>query len=198
MEMKKSNKTKLNCFNRFWTFVLIALSFFGALMFNACGSTNKLNMPYYTLEKSSYTLINNSTNTETNSTDFISSTPILRQYQTITINLSSEWLYGFHIEKLAFSVKANHAATIEFNITITNVTDGEIDSVVAVKSKTFPTTCKLNIRNDWMREVNNDFGDIGKITQIRFTITNTELFTEHEDFAFAIYNVALFGEHSVK
>lgn len=167
-------------------------------MFSACGQTNKLNMPYYTLEKSSYTLINNATNTETNSTDFISSTPILRQYQTITINLSSEWLYGFHIEKIAFSVKANHAATVEFNITITNVTDGEIDSVVAVKSKTFPTTCKLNIRNDWMREINNDFGDIGKITQIRFTITNTELFTEHEDFAFAIYNVALFGEHSVK
>ena len=196
--MKKSNKTKLNYFNRFWTFVLIALSFFGALMFSACGQNNKLNMPYYTLEKSSYTLINNATDTETNSTDFISSTPILRQYQTITINLSSEWLYGFHIEKIAFSVKANHAATVEFNITITNVTDGEIDSVVAVKSKTFPTPCNLNIRNDWMREVNNDFGDIGKITQIRFTITNTELFTEHEDFAFAIYNVALFGEHSVK
>lgn len=196
--MKKSNKTKLNHFNRFWAFVLIALSFFGALTFSACGQNNKLNMPYYTLEKSSYTLINNATDTETNSTDFISSTPILRQYQTITINLSSEWLYGFHIEKIAFSVKANYVATVEFNITITNVTDGEIDSVVAVKSKTFPTPCNLNIRNDWMREVNNDFGDIGKITQIRFTITNTELFTEHEDFAFAIYNVALFGEHSVK
>lgn len=197
--MKKSNKTKLNCFNRFWTFVLIALSFFGALMFSACGPTNKLNMPYYTLEKSSYTLINTATNTETNSTDFISSTPILRQYQTITINLSSEWLYGFHIEKIAFSVKANHAATVEFNITITNVTDGEIDSVVAVKSKTTREVCPLiNKTADKYTSFNNDFGDIGKITQIRFTITNTELFTEHEDFAFAIYNVALFGEHSVK
>ncbi len=198
--MKKSNTTKHNYFNRFWAFALIALSFFGALMFSACGQTNKLNMTYYTLEKSSYTLITDGTDTETNSTDFISNTPILRQYQTATVILSSEWLYGFHIEKMAFSIKSNRAATIEFNITITNVTDGETDSVVAVRSKTYRAVCDLNnnTTRDFMTEIDNDFGDIGKVTQIKFTITNTELFTEHDDFAFAIYNVALFGEHSAK
>lgn len=163
---------------------------------------NQLNMEYYTLINSSYKTISSSEDVSTPSTDFIGSHSIKRQYRTATVKLSSEWLYLFNIEKFQFKIETNADVDLQFDITLTNLKNGELDGVLNVKSKTFTMVCeqKAGKARVHSMQVDDTFEMLAKDTQIIFTLTNYEIYNtngELNNIKFSISDVCLFGEHKI-
>ena len=135
------------------TFILCAFIFtFFFLFATACSKSSfvYLNMDYYTLNNSSYELITESGEKTAFSSDYLNATPIFRQYDKITINLSSEWLYLFYASTLSFDLttsydcldQAGHNTALQFNVVVTNLAGGAIDGGYGTKIRTYTIVCE--------------------------------------------------------
>ena len=190
---------KLSNFNKKFiicTFIVVL----SALCFVACSEKdNSLNMNYYTLITSSYTTIKESGSVKTVSTDFIGSEKFFRQYDKITVNFSSEWLYNFNIEKFSFDVTTNADCELQFKITLTNLKNGEITSSLNVKNKQF-TILRSYTANSIITDtvsVRDIIEASASNTCLIFEVENTEVYLTNgqiNNFAFSLNNIKLFGE----
>ena len=204
MAAKLSNNFSIK---KIGTFALCAFIFTLCTLFSACDKTNyvHLNMEYYTLNSSSYELITSASEKDTQSTDFISTTPILRQYDKISLNLSSEWLYLFYASKLSFNITTNYDCqdsasgntALQFDIIITNIAGGHMDGGYGTKIKTYTIVCeqKANQTKKYSIDVGDYFEKSAETTAIIFKLMGTESYIAHEDFKFAISGVSLYGDH---
>ena len=174
----------------------------------ACAETTNyvyLNMDYYTLNNSSYELITEASEKTAFSSDYLNSTPIFRQYDKITINLSSEWLYLFYASKLTFSLTTNyncqdqagHNTALQFNVVITNMAGGAMDGGYGTKVRSHTIVCeqKANQTKTYSINIGDYFEKSADTTAIIFTLSGTEAYIEHEDFAFSLNSLQLYGNH---
>ena len=206
--MMEKNLTKNNLKNK-GTFYLCAFVFmFIFSFFTACSKSNyvKLNMEYYTLNTSSYELITDNASKTTFSTDFISADKVFRQYDKITLSLSSEWLYLFYASSLSFDITTTHDCidaennntTLQFEIIITNLAGGKIDGGYGAKVKTYSVVCeqKANNTKKYKLDINDYFEKSAETTAIIFKLSGTEAYAKNADFKFALNNISLYGDHS--
>lgn len=201
--MMETSKTNTGVFLKKGALLVCTFVFlFVFLFFAACKPENKLDMDYYTLANSSYTLASASTQSVTTpSTDFVRDTKIYRQYLTITINLSSEWLYLLKAQKFTFCLETNKDASLQFDITITNLKQGELNGTLGVKSTTYTLVCdqKAGTSKTYAMEIDDIFEQSAANTTVIFTLTNYELFTTNQqlnDFAYSLSEFCIYGVHA--
>lgn len=202
--MMDKKKTKLNSMLKFGTTFALALVFVVLLSFQVgCGKKDdkRLDMAYYSLSTSTFATLTNGADTTTNTTDFIGNTKVARQYTSITIKLSSEWLYKFYCEKFSFDLQFNMpVGFLEFDIVLTNLKNGTITPPRAVKATTYSLSCEqtANQPKTYYMKVSDTFEKLSEETVIIFTLRNPEVYTAFKDsqnFAYSISNFALYGEH---
>ena len=189
------------------TFILCAFIFTLCIIFSACSKVKyvHLNMEYYTLNGSSYELVTENTTKDTPSTDFIGSSTIFRQYDKITINLSSEWLYLFYASTLSFSITTNYDCAdtplentaLQLDVVVTNLNGGHMDGGYGTKIKTYNIVCEQKANNTKTYSINIDdwFEKSAETTAIIFKLSGTEAYIAHNDFAFSLNSIQLYGDH---
>lgn len=176
------------------------LLFFSFFCVSCKKVNNDLDMKYFTLSSSCYTLFNSYDEVSTSSTDFIGSVPKFRKYDKININLSSEWLYSYKINKLLIDIETNQTAELQFSIVFTNLKDGVIVGAKQVKQKTF-TLYKTYQANVTKTEeiIIDDIIELSTAeTIITIELVNTEVYDEFPALNFAVSNVKLNGNLSYK
>ncbi|MCR5553863.1 MAG: hypothetical protein K6F08_03885 [bacterium] len=184
--------------NKFKSLICLLLLVFCSFLSVGCWEQNSdLDMNYYTLTSSTYTLFNSYDEVRTSSSDFIGATPISRQYDKIDINLSSEWLYNFEINTLSFDVLTNETAELQFSICVTNLKDGSIVGAKQVKQKTYTiyTTYQANQTKSEEILIKDIFELSTAETIISIELVNTEVYAS-STLNFAIFNVKLNGKLS--
>ena len=174
---------------------LILLIFCSFLNVGWWNNNSDLDINYYTLTSSSYTLFNSYDDVRTLSSDFIGSTPIFRQYDKIDINLSSEWLYNFEINTLSFDVQTNKTEELQFSVTITNVKSGSMVGAKQVKQKTYTVYTTYTLNTTKTEEISiKDVIELSTAeTIISIELVNTEVYDDL-NLNFAIFNVKLNGK----
>lgn len=195
------NKTFHFLKNTIKTIICALLLVISTSVFVGCNEQdNSINTLYYVATTSTYSLQTSNNEFTTTSTDFVTSEQNFRQYDKITVNLSSEWLYNFELNKFSFDITTNADCELQFKITITNLRNGNISDSINVKNKqfTFIRTYTANSTTTDAIAVRDIFDLSASKTCIIFELTNTEVYynnNELNDFAFSLNNVTLFGEH---
>jgi|GEM_PF-5025992 len=192
----KTNKIKRFFKTLLCGLLLLAFSF----SLSACDSpSNKLSSVYFA-DTSTYSLITDYNTNSCSTADFYGEDKIFRQYDSITINLSSEWLYLCTLNKIEFDITSNTNAELQFKIYVTNLKNGQIISPYDVKSQRFTafTTLKANQPQTISIAVNDVIELAAAETCIIFELETPDVYAAtngFNDFAFSINNLALYGTH---
>lgn len=197
--MKLKSNTTIHKFSKTLTCAIVFVLTFSLLI--GCDDNNSRDMNYYILPSSSYTLITGYDEYNTITTTFTQSELNLKQYDKITINLSSEWLYSSKIYDISFDVTTNKTVELQLKVVVTNLKNGSYLNALDVKNKTY-TIYKTFTANASTNEVIsiNDIVELAAAqTCVIIEVENTEVYTNDNltinDFAFSINNLYVSGEH---
>ena len=190
--------SKLKKLKALFCTIVIALFCFA---FVACNSEDSRDMDYYILPTSNYSLITGYDTFNTITSEFVKEDHVFRQYDKITINLSSEWLYSSKIETLSFAITTNKTTELQLKVTVTNLKGGDYINSLDVKNKNY-TIYKTFYANSTSSEeilVNDIFELAAAQTCIIIELENTEIYTNDNftinDLAFSVNNLYISGQH---
>ena len=197
--MKLKSNTTIHKFLKTLTCAIVFVLTFSLLI--GCDDNNSRDMNYYILPSSSYTLITGYDEYNTITTSFTESDLIFKQYDKITINLSSEWLYSSKIYDISFDVTTNKTVELQLKVIVTNLKNGAYINALDVKNKNYTIykTFTANVSSNEKISINDIVELAAAQTCIIIEVENTEVYANDDltinNFSFSINNLYIDGEH---